>query len=240
MRWINYFHPLRKLQRQRITSYKQRQLPDFLKLNLTEEYPDLEDEANKLEFVCLDLETTGLDPKNDRILSVGWVVIKNLRIDISSRVELLVKSDAEVSAKTAVINHITPEMLAKGVTVDEALLAFFTQSRGRVIVAHGCVVEKNFINHYLYHRYKLNPLPLLWLDTLMIEKHLSKIVDKSEGSTDLRLSSSRKRYGLPEYNAHGALIDSLATAELLLAQLKRVYKDDKTCFGRLYRIGLYK
>ncbi|MDV7103841.1 3'-5' exonuclease [Vibrio sp. TH_r3] len=239
MQWINYFHPLRKLQRQRIISYKQRQLPEFLKLNLADEYPDLEDEANGLEFICLDLETTGLDPANDQILSIGWVVIRNLKIDISTRVELLVKSDAEVNAKTAVINHITPEMLSNGVTVDEALLAFFKQSRGRVIVAHGCVVEQNFIDHYFKHRYKLKPLPLLWLDTLMIEKHLSKIVDKS-AATDLRLSTSRARYGLPEYNAHGALIDSLATAELLLAQLKKVYKDGKTCFGRLYRIGLYK
>jgi DNA polymerase-3 subunit epsilon len=55
--------------------------------------------------------------------------------------------------------------------------------------------------------------------------------------TDLRLSSVRGRYGLPAYNAHGALIDSIATAELLLAQIKRIYRDKKSGFGRLYSIS---
>ena len=35
----------------------------------------------------------------------------------------------------------------------------------------------------------------------------------------IRLADSRQRYGLPHYAAHNALIDAIATAELLQAQV---------------------
>lgn len=236
MALLNYFHPLKRLERERANAIKSRLLPTFIKNNLLKGYPDLDDEACRQEFICIDLETTGLDPEVDKILSIGWVTTRDQKIDMSSCVELMINDGADICAKTAVINHITPEMLEKGITLDEAMMAFFSQSVGKVIVAHGCIVEENFINHYLSSRYDLKPVPLLWLDTLGLEKYLGKLCDRSS-DLDLRLSPTRHRYGLPEYNAHGALIDSIATAELLLAQLKRIYRDQKSCFGRLYRIS---
>ena len=236
MAWINYFHPLRKLQRERAVLADLPQLPSYIQKNLGMEYPHLNDEAKELEYICLDLETTGLDPEKDRILSIGWVVIKGLHIDISSGKQLMIKDNCDVCAQTAVINHITPEMLEQGYSLSEAFKEFFVQSQGRVIVAHACFVEKHFIDHYLKRCLDLPELPFLWLDTLGIEKHFCQNID-NDSEADLRLSSVRERYGLPEYNAHGALIDSIATAELLLAQIKRVYKDGKSCFGRLYRIS---
>ncbi|WED29388.1 3'-5' exonuclease [Vibrio sp. DW001] len=236
MALFHYFHPLKKLDRERAKTVDSRLIPGFIKQNLLENYPDLHEDACRQEYICLDLETTGLDPMEDKILSLGWVTIRDQKIDMSSCVELMINEDADIRAKTAVINHITPEMLMKGITLDEAMMAFFSQSVGKVIVAHGCVIERNFFNRYLSNRYQLKPVPLLWLDTLGLEKHLSKLSDRSM-ELDLRLSSTRYRYGLPEYNAHGALIDSVATAELLLAQLKRIYRNQKSCFGRLYRIS---
>lgn len=239
MAFFNYFHPLKRLERERVNAIKNRRLPTFIKDNLLKQYPDLEDEASRKEFICIDLETTGLDPAVDKILSIGWVIIRDQKIDLSSSVELMINDGADICAKTAVINHITPEMLEKGITLDEAMMALFSELVGKVIVAHGCVVEEKFINHYLSNRFHLKPVPLLWLDTLGLEKHLGKLSDCS-GDIDVRLSPTRQRYGLPEYNAHGALIDSIATAELLLAQQKRIYRDQKSCFGRLYRISQHK
>ncbi len=236
MTWLSYFHPLNVLQRKRIANVAQDDIPDFLKENLNYDYPKRQDEAKRQEYICVDLETTGFDPVTDKILSIGWVIIRDLKIDLSSSVHFLINEEVEISATTAVINHITPEMLQQGVLLDEAIREFFYQCRGRVIVAHGCVMEQCFIEYYLKTKYQLKPLPLLWLDTLSIEKHLNRMLDR-EGNTDYRLSSARTRYGLPEYNAHSALIDAISTAELLLAQIKVIYKEKKSCFGRLYRIS---
>ncbi len=236
MVWLSYFHPLKRLERRRAERLKRGLMPDFLNKNLERHYPDMQDEAKQQEYICIDLETTGLDPATDKILSIGWVTIKDLKIEVSGSVHLMINEQVDISPTTAVINHITPEMLQQGVSLNEAVREFFYHCQGKVIVAHGCVMEQRFLEHYLKTRYQLNPLPLLWLDTLGIEKHLSRPLG-SETSVDLRLSSARARYGLPEYNAHSALIDAIATAELLLAQMKVIYRDKKSCFGRLYRIS---
>ena len=39
----------------------------------------------------------------------------------------------------------------------------------------------------------------------------------------IRLNASRERYGLPVYQGHHALVDALATAELLQAQISHHY-----------------
>jgi DNA polymerase-3 subunit epsilon len=44
----------------------------------------------------------------------------------------------------------------------------------------------------------------------------------------IRLADSRLRYGLPLYQAHHALTDALATAELLQAQIATHYPADVT------------
>ena len=55
----------------------------------------------------------------------------------------------------------------------------------------------------------------------------------NQKSADFRLASIRKRHGLPEYPAHGALIDAVATGELYLALLKKRFAGGTPCFRRL-------
>ena len=49
----------------------------------------------------------------------------------------------------------------------------------------------------------------------------------------IRLHTSRARYGLPAYQGHHALVDALATAELLQAQVAHHYSAD-TPVGELW------
>ncbi|GAL25248.1 DNA polymerase III epsilon subunit [Vibrio variabilis] len=58
-----------------------------------------------------------------------------------------------------------------------------------------------------------------------------------EADIDVRLSETRERYGLPEYNGHEALIDAIATAELFLAQSNRLYNKGHPSIGKLYRLS---
>jgi DNA polymerase-3 subunit epsilon len=59
------------------------------------------------------------------------------------------------------------------------------------------------------------------VDTLAIEK--KKILQQQTHVTpdELRLAECHSRYNLHAYPAHNALIDALASAELLLAQINR-------------------
>lgn len=231
---FNYFHPLNQLERQRVKRLRQGNLPEPLQALLSEPYPLPEANLNELDFLVLDLETTGLHPEEDHILSLGYLQISGFRLNLKSSVHTFVQADKAIKPETAVINHIVPEMLSDGETLDEAMMTLFEHMKGKILIAHGTVIEKNFIDYYLMKRYNLEPLPLLWLDTLLMEKSLTRNKnDASDG--DYRLASIRERHGLPEYSAHSALIDAVATGELFFALVKIIFGQATPCLGRVFR-----
>lgn len=216
---FNHFHPLNKLKRERERYLNKHNVPDNIKTLLSAPLPDLDDDIFALDYLSVDFETSGFDPESDSLLSVGYLPIINQQILLCRAVETLINSAKKIKAETAVINHIVPEMLEQGKPWSVAMDAFLAESVGKVIIVHGSIVEKRFLNHYIHKKYKLPPLPLLWVDTLQMEKSLHMYKGNSE-TGDFRLASIRARHHLPEYSAHGALVDSLSAGELYLALLK--------------------
>ncbi|CAM3125156.1 3'-5' exonuclease [Vibrio rarus] len=233
---FKYFHPLEHTKRQRKSLVEGKTLPNLFKRLLKSPTPEITTLYNDLDYIILDLETTGLDSRNDLILSIGWVVLSNRKIDLTTACHYYINQESQVKPETAIINHITPQMLDTGVSIHDAMRSFYDAALGKVIVAHGCVVETNFINQYLSTNYHVRDLPLIWLDTLCLEKKMAKARNDVE-DFDLTLSATRARYKLPEYNGHNALSDALATAELLMAQVKRLEPNHDIKFGYLYKLG---
>ncbi|MEZ8046376.1 3'-5' exonuclease [Vibrio sp. 10N.237.312.C02] len=234
--FLNYFHPLEKIKRTRKQYLNTVKLPEALHALVDQPCPEMTDLAKDSEYIVLDLETTGLDSEQDLILSMGWVDVVKGRIDLASAKHIYLDNDSQINAETAVINHITPQMLEEGASIHDAMLTFFEAAKGKIIVAHACVVEEKFISQYLLRCYGLRAIPLLWLDTLCIEKSMEKAISNHE-EVDLTLAGTRDRYGLPEYNSHNALADAVSTAELFLAQQKRVVPNDEVTLSFLYRIS---
>ncbi|MGY5449534.1 exonuclease domain-containing protein [Agarivorans sp. MS3-6] len=218
------FTPLYKLNREREKQLTNISLAPCLRDVLSHPIPQAGTPLAELEFLVFDIETTGLNAAVDNILSVGYVTLKQSVIDLKSAKHFYVSSQQSVKAETAVINHIVPEMLQDGLAIDEVMNHLFAAMCGKVLVVHGSSVEKQFIEQYVRQRYFCERLPLLWLDTLTLEKSLIANANHQKNG-DYRLASVRSRYGLPEYNAHSALIDAIATAELFMAQTKRIFSN---------------
>lgn len=216
---LNYFHPLNKLKRERERYLATHKVPDNIKALLSAPLPSLGDDIFSLDYLSVDFETSGFDPENDSLLSVGYLPLIQQQLLLCKAVETFVNSAENIKAETAVINHIVPEMLAQGQPWSVVMDALLAELVGKVIIVHGSTVEKRFLNHYIAQHYNLPPLPLLWVDTLQLEKSLHMYKGDAV-SDDFRLGSIRSRHNLPEYSAHGALVDSLATGELYLALLK--------------------
>ncbi|MDN3681752.1 3'-5' exonuclease [Vibrio tapetis subsp. quintayensis] len=233
---FNYFHPLERMKRERKQYVNSVVLPEVLTRLIEQPCPDTFQSADELEYIVLDLETTGLDCNEDRILSIGWVEVAKGKIDLASSRHLYVKDKSQIKPETAVINHITPQMISDAGSIHDAMMTFFEAAEGKVLVAHACVVEANFISSYLKKSYGFSALPLLWLDTMCMEKTLVNAISQQE-DVDVTLATTRARYRLPEYNNHNALVDAVSTAELLLAQSKRISPNKPATFGTLYRMS---
>lgn len=192
-----------------------------------------------LDILVVDFETSGFDAQHDHILSMGWVVIERGVIRLNTARHLLIKDSGELPSSEAVkIHQLLPETLdKKGIPLASAFHQLFSVMAGKVILAHGTVMEARFFNQYIQSRYQLSPLPVAWIDTLQIEKARSRIIRQNSNENDWRLGPTRERYGLPQYTAHNALVDAIATAELYLAQLKVIFGHDRCDFEMLFNLS---
>lgn len=176
-------------------------------------------DAARLSYLAVDLETTGLDPSTDAIVSMGWVPIDAQRIRLADARHLYLTIDGSV-ASSATIHHIRDRDLAQGWSEPDALGRLLHALQQRVLVVHHAPVDLRFLNAAC-RRHCGVPLQARVVDTLALARtQRARGYGPVEAET-LRLHALRADYGLPPYPAHDALTDALATAELFLAMLPR-------------------
>lgn len=166
-------------------------------------------------WLALDLETTGLDPLEGYIVSLGWVAIDAGSIRLDTARHLLIDS-RNLVGNSATIHHIRDADLAGGVDLDRALLALAHAATHRIPVVHHRPLDEGFLRIAYQERFGL-PWAQPMADTLALEK--GRLSRRPEGIRKgaLRLDACRRRYGLPSYPVHNALIDAIACAELFIA-----------------------
>jgi len=74
-------------------------------------------------FVVFDTETTGLNPKQDRLLSIGTVTIINFQIDVADQLECYIKQE-HFNTKTVEIHGILKEGSLHKIEEKEAIKQF--------------------------------------------------------------------------------------------------------------------
>lgn len=218
-----HFSPIHRIYQYHELGEQRGDWPEGLAHFFATPLPDVKEFIGELSLLAFDFETSGVDAQHDQILSIGWVPLAQQTIDIGASEELFVRHTEYVNARSAEIHQLTPHALANGIELDQAMDQLFAQLAGKVALVHGASIEKAFIDHYMQTRFGFECLPCLWVDTLMIEKELT-FSGKTHAHTSLQLSDLRADYRLPNYTAHSAGIDALATAELLIAQLKTIFK----------------
>ncbi|MEL4505039.1 exonuclease domain-containing protein [Luteococcus sp. H138] len=174
--------------------------------------------ASALRLLAVDIETTGLEPTTDRLLSIGFVPVDGPAITLAGAGHLVIRSDAQVG-QSATIHRITDDQLAGGVELADALTELLTALRGRVLLAHHAVIETGFLARAMQQVWGAS-VPIGTVDTMQLQyRLLTKGFDDEPPPGALRLWGARDQYGLPRYRAHEALTDALACAELYLAQV---------------------
>jgi len=178
-------------------------------------------DCRRVGFVALDLETTGLDPASDEILSAGWVCLSGERIDLATAGHRMVLPARAVPEESAVLHRITDDAAARGAPPREVLAEVLSVLAGRVLVAHHASFELGMLGaacaRVLGGRFLVPAVDTLDLGARWLRRRDPVIEPRA-----LRLDALRRRHNLPRYRAHNALSDALAAAELFLAQLAQL------------------
>ena len=184
-------------------------------------------------LIAMDFETTGLDANGNDIVSVGIVPFGLNRIFCHESAHWVVKPKQALTEGSVVIHGITHSEVDEAPDLELILEELLSTIAGRIVVVHYRFIEREFLARALLDRLG-EAIEFPVIDTMELEKRvlckqqtfLDRLLRKPLGS--LRLASCRQRYGLPHYQAHHALTDALATAELLQAQLSYHYSADTT------------
>ena len=181
-------------------------------------WPDAGTPASELRLLAIDLETTGLDPTRDQALSVGVLPVDGFELVLGGARHLVICAEAEVG-QSAVVHHLTDDMIAAGVPLPDVLAETLAALKGRILLAHFARIEEEFLS-LACERHFGAPLVVPVIDTLALHHRLlSQGFDAEARGNQLRLWNARTRYGLPSYGAHEALTDAMACAELYLGQV---------------------
>jgi DNA polymerase-3 subunit epsilon len=191
---------------------------DYLKKYLQVKQPIKKTLLKDAQLIAVDFETTGLDSKNDEILSMGFCPIKNFTIRLADCLHIIIKPTKSLNSDNVVIHGLTDDQVSQGVSAEQAMATFLELTQGKVIVAHYHSIEKNFIQK-LARQVLGCSIPINLFDTYAIAEQRMLRRNQVISSGSLRLFNLRKELGLPNYNAHNALEDAISTAELFLAQV---------------------
>lgn len=210
--WLNRLRSLESRRRAALAKARPGPLQELLATPLIDNSTPLQ----QVRIAALDLETTGLDPRQNDILSMGLVEMQGAIIYPATAWHQVIKLDSELPQQSVVIHNITDDQMATGRPLEEALPELLQRLRGRVMLAHYKKIEQSFLSAACERLYGA-PLVIQTIDTLQLGMRVFELQNHTIQTTDLRLFNLRPRYNLPNYRAHNALSDALATAELLLA-----------------------
>lgn len=181
--------------------------------------PDLEEG----EFAAVDLETTGLRPNSDEIVSIAIIPMKGYRILLGEAFHTLVKP-SRLDEKSIRFHGICPRDLEGAPSFEEVSGKIQRLLEGRTMVGYATDFDRAFLKE----RYKklgrrANPMPSFdrGIDISRVEAWLLR----REGIPVLRRISFEElleRYKLTIASRHDALSDAYLAASIFQKQLKRV------------------
>ncbi|NEV61144.1 3'-5' exonuclease [Thiorhodococcus minor] len=189
--------------------------------------PAEEGPIGDVPLVALDFETTGMDPREHAIVSIGLVPFDLRVIRPSAGRYWVVKPPRPLTEESIAFHRITHSEVEQAPPIAAILDEVLSELAGRLVVVHYRNIERPFLDAaVMANRGEHCLFPLI--DTMALEarwerhgrlRGIKRLLGIQPSS--IRLADSRGRYGLPHYSSHHAKVDAMATAELFQAQMAR-------------------
>lgn len=164
-------------------------------------------EVMKKTYAVVDIETTGTDPKHDRIIQFGCVLIEDDAI--VSRLSIDINPDRQIPNQIRTLTGITNQRVKEAPYFEDVALTIYNLLADTVFVAHNIYFDYPFLNSEL-KRCGMPELDIPGIDTV----ELAQIFLPT--SLSFRLGYLAEELELVHENPHQADSDAEVTAQLLL------------------------
>ncbi|MGO4392672.1 3'-5' exonuclease [Variovorax sp. M-6] len=167
------------------------------------------------EWVAIDCETTGLDPRRDEIVAIAAVRIQGNRVMCSERLELLVRPERRsVAAGSVRVHQLRERDLAQGLAADAAVQRLMHFIGSRPLVGYYLEFDVAMIDRVLFPMLGMGlPQPKIEVSALYYD-HVNRRRSPHlrNGDIDLRFAAIMAALDLPQRPSHDALNDAVMAA----------------------------
>ena len=163
------------------------------------------------EWVVLDCETTGLDVRHDRIISIGAVRIVGHRLLTSQRLELLVRPERSLEVAGMRVHRLRERDVARGLPPEEAMRRLLEFIGSRPLVGYYLEFDIAMINRAIWPMLGVGlPHPRIEVSAMYYDfKNRQLPAHARNGTIDLRFATLMGDLALPSRDAHDALNDAV-------------------------------
>ena len=166
------------------------------------------------EFVCFDIETTGLKVDREAITEIGAVVLKNG--EIAERFQTFVNPNRRLTPEIIGLTGITDDMLKDAPQLKQALTDFLKFVNGRPLAAHNAEFDIGFIRAGC-KKVGLDFHPT-YVDSLILAQNLLPDLGK------YKLDIVAEHLDLPAFNHHRASDDAATVGYMLIPFWKMLHE----------------
>jgi DNA polymerase-3 subunit epsilon len=187
---------------------------------------------DRVRFVALDSETTGLNPRTDRIITIGAVAMQDGEIVLEDSFGALLQIARNTSAVT--VHGVTRDESRRGLEEPEALERCLTYLRDGVIVGHHIGHDVATLNAG-YERHWGFELLNRSLDTMDLTLHLERsgAFGDRPPIRQFTLDALCDLFGVIPHDRHTASGDAFITAQVFLRLLRFASRYGRERLGAL-------
>lgn len=191
----------------------------------------------KREFVVLDTELTGLNKKEDHIVSIGAIIMKERRISLGDIFYRVLNPQCKLKRESVLIHELTSSELEKCPKIKPILMEFLNFIKDRPVVGHFIEIDLKFLRREMKNNLKIKFEPVA-IDTYIVFNWLIErglISNKFREATSL--TQIAEAFDIRVENLHDALYDAFITAQIFQREIALIQSVQLSWFDFMKKIG---
>lgn len=187
---------------------------------------------DEMRWVVVDVETGGLNPRSDPLLSIGAVEIVKGQINLGKGCEVRLRQETTTSHDNILIHGLTDSQQLSGLPAREALLEYAEFASASPRVAFHAGFDRDALNTAFEKELGWQP-PNKWFDAAVI----APLLFPQHAANCRHLDDWLETLQIANFARHSAVADAAATSHLWLILLDAARRQKLTTLKDLDRLA---
>jgi DNA polymerase-3 subunit epsilon len=187
-----------------------------------------------LTFSVIDVESTGLNLKKDKMVAFAGIRIRNMKICIQESLDIVIRHEDPVKDDAIHIHELTSEEKETGISENNAIEEILNFIGNSILVGYQVRLDRHLINRLIKDVLGKKLLNRI-IDIPDLTRRIVSPVQAIYPLHELDLKGQCEAFGIDIMDQHTAAGDAFSEAQLFIKVLSRLKKRGITNLGGLIK-----